>query len=172
MSSVDITQGRMSRTIHIRIWLKIPDAEAATLKNTLRRRMGYGELLEDVRRERLISVEIDSGDPEEVARALVRELVNENKESHRVTIDELGLEEGYTPVKVALHIEDGEAISIRNRLRNRLGLSSVSEVRRATIWKLYLKENGGEKAARQIAEGLLINPHKDSYEILHARSIA
>jgi phosphoribosylformylglycinamidine (FGAM) synthase PurS component len=69
-------------------------------------------------------------------------------------------------VKVSLHIEDGEAISIRDRLRNRLGIKGVREVRKATVWKLYLLDPQPETLARKIAEGLLINPHKDSYEIM------
>jgi phosphoribosylformylglycinamidine (FGAM) synthase PurS component len=151
---------------NIRVWLKIPDAEAATVKNTLKRRMGYGDLLQDVKKERLFSIEVDYDDGEGLAKSFVRELVNENKESHRVSFDELKFEEGYVPVKVSLHIEDGEAISVRDRLRNRLGIKNVREVKKATIWKLYLRGAQPETLAREIAERLLINPHKDSYEIL------
>jgi phosphoribosylformylglycinamidine (FGAM) synthase PurS component len=151
---------------NIRVWLKIPDAEAATVKNTLRRRMGFGDQLQDVKKERLFSIEVKAGNPETLARSFVRELVNENKESHKVSFDELKFEGGYVPVKVSLHIEDGEAISIRDRLRNRLGIKDVKEVKKATVWKLYLRGGQPEALAREIAEGLLINPHKDSYEIL------
>ena len=35
----------MSQKINLRVWLKIPDAEAATVKNTLIRRLGYGSIL-------------------------------------------------------------------------------------------------------------------------------
>jgi phosphoribosylformylglycinamidine (FGAM) synthase PurS component len=70
------------------------------------------------------------------------------------------------PVKVSLHIEDGEAISVRDRLRNRLSIREVKDVKKATVWKLYLRGEHPEALAREIAEGLLINPHKDSYEIL------
>ena len=112
----------MNQKINLRVWLKIPDAEAATVKNTLVRRLGYGNVLADVKKERLFSIEVDSGDPEELAKSFARELVNENKESHIVLIDELKFEEGYVPVKVALHIEDGEAISIRERLAQPPGL--------------------------------------------------
>ena len=31
----------MNQKINLRVWLKIPDAEAATVKNTLIRRLGY-----------------------------------------------------------------------------------------------------------------------------------
>jgi phosphoribosylformylglycinamidine (FGAM) synthase PurS component len=151
---------------NIRVWLKIPDAEAATVKNTLARRMGFGDQLLDVKKERLFSIEVDSEDREGLARSFVRELVNENKESHKVSFDELKFEGGYVPVKVSLHIEDGEAISVRDRLCNRLGIENVREVRKATVWKLYLRGGQPEAIAREIAEGLLINPHKDSYEIL------
>jgi len=151
---------------NIRVWLKIPDAEAATVKNTLVRRMGFGDQLRDVKKERLFSIDVDSGEGASLARSFVRELVNENKESHKVSFDELKFEGGYVPVKVSLHIEDGEAISIRDRLRNRLGIKGVREVRKATVWKLYLLDPQPEILARKIAEGLLINPHKDSYEIM------
>ncbi len=156
----------MSQEINLRVWLKIPDAEAATVKNTLVRRMGFADLLADVKKERLFSIEVDSGDLQEMAKAFAKELVNENKESHKVLIDELKFEEGYTPVKVALHIEDGEAISTIDRLQNRLGFKNVVDVKKATIWKLYLKGENQRGIAREIAERLLINPHKDSYEIL------
>jgi phosphoribosylformylglycinamidine (FGAM) synthase PurS component len=156
----------MSQKILLRVWLKIPDAEAATVKNTLVRRMGFGDVLADVKKERLFSIEVDSGDPQELARAFAKELVNENKESHKVLFDELKFEGGYVPVKVALHIEDGEAISTRDRLRNRLDFKNVTDVKKATIWKLYIKGENAERVAKEIAEGLLINPHKDSYEVL------
>ncbi|MDD4653766.1 MAG: phosphoribosylformylglycinamidine synthase subunit PurS, partial [Methanothrix sp.] len=102
-----------NQKINLRVWLKIPDAEAATVKNTLVRRLGYSNILADVKKERLFSIEIDSGDPEELAKSFARELVNENKESYKALIDELRFEDEYVPVKVALHIEDGEAISVR-----------------------------------------------------------
>jgi phosphoribosylformylglycinamidine (FGAM) synthase PurS component len=156
----------MSQVINLRVWLKIPDAEAATVKNTLSRRMGLKDVLADVKKERLFSIEVDSGDTKEMAKAFAKELVNENKESHKVSIDELRFEAEYIALKVALHIEDGEAISIRERLRNRLGFKNVVDVKKATIWKLYLNGMDAEERAKEIAEGLLINPHKDSYEIL------
>ncbi len=154
--------------INLRVWLKIPDAEAATVKNTLERRMGYGDILADVKKERLFIIEVDSGDPDELARAFARELVNENKECYKALIDRMEFEEGYVPVKVALHIEDGEAISTRERLRSRLGFENVVDVKKATVWKLYFKtlKPEAEIAAREIAERLLINPHKDRFEIL------
>jgi phosphoribosylformylglycinamidine (FGAM) synthase PurS component len=146
--------------------LSIPDAEAATVKNTLVRRLGFREILADVKKERLFSIEVDSGNLDELAKSFVKELVNENKESCKVLFDELKFEEGYVPVKVALHIEDGEAISTRERLRNRLGFKNVVDVKKATVWKLYIRGDNRERVAKEIAEGLLINPHKDSYEIL------
>ena len=158
----------MTQKINLRVWLKIPDAEAATVKNTLIRRLGYGQILADVKKESLFSIEVDSGDPLELAKSFAKELVNENKESHKVHIGDLVYEDDYVPVKVALHIEDGEAISIRERLHSRLGFSNVVDVKKATVWKLYFKTLRPEAqiAAREIAEKLLINPHKDTYEIL------
>lgn len=155
-----------ANTINLRVWLSIPDAEAVTVKNTLGRRMGFQDVLVDVKKERLFSIVVDSGNPEELAKSFAKELVNENKENSIVLFDELKFEGGYVPVKVALHIEDGEAISTRERLRNRLGFKNVVDVKKATIWKLYIKGQNQERVAKEIAEGLLINPHKDSYEIL------
>jgi phosphoribosylformylglycinamidine synthase subunit PurS len=158
----------MSQKINLRVWLKIPDAEAATVKNTLIRRLGYGNILADVKKERLFSIEVDFGEAEDLAKSFAKELVNENKESHKVQVDQLVYEDDYVPVKVALHIEDGEAISIRERLRSRLGFENVVDVKKATVWKLYFKTLRPEAqiAAREIAERLLINPHKDTYEVM------
>jgi phosphoribosylformylglycinamidine (FGAM) synthase PurS component len=152
--------------INLRVWLKIPDPEASTVRNTLVRRMGLQGILMDVKKERLFSIEVDSGDPQDLAKSFAKELVNENKESYKVLFDELKFEGGYIPVKVGLHIEDGEAISTQERLRNRLGFKNVIDVKKATIWKLCITGDEPEKVAKEIAEWLLINPHKDSYEVL------
>ena len=152
--------------IILRVWLKIPDAEASTVRNTLVRRMGLQGILIDVKKERLFSIDVEGGNPLDLAKSFAKELVNENKESCKVLFDELKFEGDYVPVKVGLHIEDGEAISTRERLRNRLGFKNVTDVKKATIWKLYIAADRPEKVAKEIAEWLLINPHKDSYEVL------
>jgi len=152
--------------IILRVWLKIPDAEASTVRNTLVRRMGLQQILIDVKKERLFSIDVEGGNPLDLAKSFAKELVNENKESCKVLFDELKFEGDYVPVKVGLHIEDGEAISTRERLRNRLGFKNVTDVKKATIWKLYIAGDKPEKVAKEIAEWLLINPHKDSYEVL------
>jgi phosphoribosylformylglycinamidine (FGAM) synthase PurS component len=154
--------------INLRVWLKIPDAEAATVKNTLRRRMGYDAVLAELGKERLWSIEVDDSvaDPMDLARRLARDLVNENKESYVASVDSLEFDEGYVPVRVGLHIEDGEAVSAQKRLRNRLGLDMVRGVERSFIWKLTLNSENPKKTAEEIAERLLINPHKDFYEIM------
>ena len=154
--------------IYLRVWLKIPDAEAATVKNTLRRRMGYDAVLSGLGKERLWSIEVDDSvaDPGDLARRLARELVNENKESYKASVDSVDFEGGYVPVRVGLSIEDGEAVSAQNRLRNRLGFGMVRSVERSVIWKLALNSENPKKTAEEIAERLLINPHKDFYEIM------
>jgi phosphoribosylformylglycinamidine (FGAM) synthase PurS component len=154
--------------INLRVWLKIPDAEAVTVKNTLLRRMGYESVLEELGKERLWSIEVDDSvaDPGDLARRLARELVNENKESYTASVDTVEFEGGYVPVRVGLSIEDGEAVSTQNRLRNRLGFDMVKGVERSVVWKLSLRSPEPEKTAEEIAERLLINPHKDFYEIM------
>jgi phosphoribosylformylglycinamidine (FGAM) synthase PurS component len=134
-------------------------------------RMGYGDILADVKKERLFSIDVDCGDPQELAKAFAKELVNENKESYKVSFDGIQFELGYVPVKVALKIEDGEAISIMYRLKNRLGFENVKGVEKAMVRKLYLKGANQEKAAKEIAEGLLTNPNKDSYEVMARQKI-
>ena len=78
----------------------------------------------------------------------------------RSHFDELKFEDGYVPVKVALHIEDGEAISIGRGCRTGLGFKNVVDVKKATVWKLYLKGREAKtgqgdcgKAAHQSAQG-------------------
>ena len=116
--------------IFMRVWLKIPDAEAATVKNTLTRRMGYQNILLNVKKERLFIIDVDSGNPQDLAKNFAKELVNENKESYIASFDDLRFEQGYVPVKVGLHIEDGEAISTRDRLHNRLRFKNVRDLKR------------------------------------------
>jgi phosphoribosylformylglycinamidine (FGAM) synthase PurS component len=130
--------------------------------------MGYGAVLAELGKERLWSIDVDDSvaDPADLARRLARELVNENKESYKATVDSIDFEDGYVPVKVGLRIEDAEAISAQNRLRNRLGFDMVRSVERSSIWKLSLRAEEPERTAEEIAEGLLINPHKDYYEIM------
>ncbi|MHC1632079.1 MAG: phosphoribosylformylglycinamidine synthase subunit PurS [Methanotrichaceae archaeon] len=153
--------------IYLRVWLKIPDAETATVKNTLVRRMGYGKVLANLARERLWSIDVgDVKDPLELANKMARELVNENKENYKASVDSLEFDEEYVPVKVGLHIEDGEATTVMSRLRNRWGFDMVKSVERSVVWKLYLNSDDPQDLAREIAESLLINPHKDFYEIL------
>lgn len=152
--------------INMRVWLKIPDAEAATVKNTLTRRLGFQNRILDVKKERLFIIDTDNGDLKNLAEIFAKELVNENKESYIASNQDLNFNHSYVPVIVRLHIEDGEAISTRDRLRNRLGFKSVRDFKRATIWKLYIKGNNPQHEAKQIVESLLINPHKDSYEIM------
>jgi len=154
--------------IYLRVWLKIPDAEAATVKNTLKKRLGFESHLLDLKREILWIIEIDAkDDPWKLADKFARELVNENKEWFTTSIDEIKLPSGnYVPVKVALHIEDGWAKSTMSCLINRLGFDMIRSVERAVIWKLYIDDPEPEKLAKEIAENLLVNPNKDSYEIL------
>lgn len=50
-------------------------------------------------------------------------------------------------------------------------------VEKATVWKLYprgwesIEPEEEEKVAKEIAEGLLTNPNKDSYEIMAMQKI-
>ncbi len=43
LMSAHVASGCTNQKINLRVWLKIPDAEAATVKNTLVRRLGFGK---------------------------------------------------------------------------------------------------------------------------------
>lgn len=156
--------------VNLFIKLIIPDAEAATAKNTLRRHLGYGGKLKGLKKEALWSVLVEAEDEkaaEEMGREFAeRELVNENKEGYRIEVREKGLEFGESAlprVLVRLKIEDGVAITVMHTLQNRLGFGEkVLDVKRGAVWIFDAEES----LVEEMALCLLVNQNKDEYFIL------
>lgn len=161
--------------VNLFVTLKIPDAEAATAKNTLRRHLGYEGKLKDLKKEAVWSALVEADDAkaaEKMGREFAeRELVNENKESYRVEVSEKELEFGESAlprVFVRLKIEDGVAISVMHTLQNRLGFGErVVEVKRGSLWIFDMEKKFVEKGlVEKAALDLLVNQNKDEYFVL------
>ena len=154
--------------VNLFVKLKIPDAEAATAANTLRRHLGYGDKLKGLRKEALWSIQVDASDEKEAEKLghefAKREIVNDNKESYRL---EVGREKDKFETKngllVRLKIEDATAATTMATLKNRLGYGEkIKAVRRATVW--YPESDSDLR--QKIAKDLLFNPSKDEYLLL------
>jgi len=152
------------------VTLKIPDAEAATAENTLRRYLGYEKELKGLRRESLWSVLVDAADESEAEgmgrQFAERQLVNDNKESYRIEVGEEELQFGESEVPrllTRLKIKDGVAVTVRDTLRQRLGFGErVVEVKRGSLWFM----DAEPKLVEKIAVDLLVNKNKDEFFVL------
>ncbi len=78
------------QTIELLVSLKIPDVTALTAASSIRRRLGYNEVLKELRRSDYYSLDLNTTDPQ-VANELAHELaektnlfVNPNKHSYEV----------------------------------------------------------------------------------------
>jgi len=160
----------MKYWVNLFINLKIPDAEAATAKNSLRRHLGYEKDLKELKKEALWSVLVEA-DGVEAAEKMgkefaERELVNENKESYRIEVSEKELEFGkdeMSRVLVRLKIEDGVAISTEHILQNRLGFGkNILDVKRGSVWIF----DTDPKLVEKMVLDLLVNKNKDEYFLL------
>ncbi len=168
----------MKTPIELLVWLKIPDVTALTARRALQRRMGYGEVLADLKRADWWRLEVEAAD-EPAALALGHELaeqttcfVNPNKHLYRVASHAGAIEapDGLTAVGVLTGFDgDASADLTAQALRGRLGYGdTVGQVERGTLWTFLLREPDLDRA-RALAEamtvtsnrehGLLINPH-------------
>ncbi len=78
------------QTLELLVSLKIPDVTALTAASSIRRRLGYDEVLKELRRSDYYSLDLNTTDPQ-VANELAHELaektnlfVNPNKHSYEV----------------------------------------------------------------------------------------
>jgi len=184
----------MEHQIHLFVKLKIPDVTAITARNTLQRRLGYGEILRDLEREDYwaITVEVpDAAAAEQLGTELAERtnvFVNPNKHTYRLTVGQ-ARPEGAPPreaepgqagpetVRVLTgFLGDATARLTQDALQTRLGYGdTIVNVERGTLWNLTLRADNPEQA-RQIAEeitvtrggqqGLLINPHSQWWRFL------
>jgi len=176
------------QTVELLVSLKIPDVTALTAASSIRRRLGYDEVLKELRRSDYYSLDLDTTDPQTADR-LARELaektnlfVNPNKHSYEVRSPQQhtggpSQQEGLWRVEVLVTDAEGaEADDIQQALTQRLGYSEqVASVRRGILWTLLLAADDADHA-QQIAEqitvttardqGVLVNPHFQVWEII------
>ncbi len=174
--------------LELLVSLKIPDVTALTAASSIRRRLGYNEVLKELRRSDYYSLDLNTTDPQAAA-GLAQELaektnlfVNPNKHSYKVRSSQQhtggpSQQEGLWRVEVLVTDAEGaEADDIQQALTQRLGYSGkVSAVRRGILWTLLLTADSAEEA-RRIAEqitvttardqGVLVNPHFQAWKII------
>ncbi len=185
----------MKRVIELLVALKTKDTVALTAKDTLQRDMGYGDRLESMSREDYWAVTVGERSEDEAVR-LADELatqtkifVNPNKHAYRTAVRGKtdpaaagfpapggGARDAYQVRVLVEYREDEKALLVRETLRSTLGYGRmVEEVARGTLWTLSIRA-GDEAAARDMAEeisvtrgirqGLLVNPHSQTYRVL------
>ena len=175
------------QVVELLVRLKIPDVTALTAASALRRRMGYGEVLQELTRADYYALHLQEDD-EQSALALARQLaektnlfVNPNKHTYMLRIaeekGEAAPEDGLWPVAVlVVDAEGAQAQDIEQALHERLGYAEeVARVEQGILWTMKLAAPdlaAAEEIAEQITvtqargQGLLVNPHFQAWEIL------
>lgn len=171
--------------LHLFVKLKIPDVIAITAKNTLLKRMGYKDVLVDLKREEVWQIKIDAKNEEEAGKKGIEIaektnlFVNPNKHIYRLVIKdekEKSKEDNFYNIRVLVNfLDDATAGMYLNALNNRLGYKEVKDLKRGILWRLGIKAESYTRA-KKIAEeivitkrrdkGLLLNPHFQSYKII------
>jgi phosphoribosylformylglycinamidine (FGAM) synthase PurS component len=180
--------------VELLVHLRIPDVVALTTRNTLERRMGYGEALADFRRADYWRLTLDVDSPEaalELARDMAENtnlFVNPNKHSYTVAVVPRELrvaaatgesaEAGAGPFEVRVLVtspDDSGGEAACQALQGRLGYGTqAAEVHKGTLWMLSINAGDAQEArriaeeltiTRRIDQGLLLNPHYQECEI-------
>ncbi len=176
------------QTIELLVSLKIPDVTALTAGSAIRRRLGYDQVLKELRRSDYYSLDLNADDPD-AARLLARELanktnlfVNPNKHSYEICSPQEhsggpAQQDGLWRVEVLVTpVEGAQAPEIEQALKERLDYGDqVAAVRQGILWMMLLAADSADEA-RRIAEsitvttardeGLLVNPHFQAWQIL------
>lgn len=171
--------------VELLVTLKIPDVTALTASNTLRRRLGYGDVLTRLDRADyyLFDVEADSEDEAcEVVRNLAERttiFVNPNKHSFQVRPHAPSAEvprrgDVYEVRCLVREVDYDPAPQILAQVaRTELG-KSIGGLQVGTLWTLHLRApsaDGARQLAHEIAvtrsrsKGLLVNPHYQVCEV-------
>ena len=175
------------QTIELLVSLKIPDVTALTAVSAIRRRLGFEDVVKELRRSDYYSLDLDVAGAD-AARELATELaektnlfVNPNKHEYEIRLpetrqDQPPQQDGLWRVEVLVtDIEGAEAPEIERALTERLGYGGqVAAVRQGILWTLLLAAASAVEA-RSTAEsitvtksrdqGLLVNPHFQAWEI-------
>ena len=176
------------QTVELLVSLKIPDVTALTAASAIRRRLGYDEVLKELRRSDYYSLDLNADDLA-ACRLLAQELadktnlfVNPNKHSYEICSPQEhnggpALVDGLWRVEVLVTDAEGaQAPEIEQALTDRLGYADkVAAVRQGILWTMLLAADSADEA-RRIAEsitvttardeGLLVNPHFQDWEII------
>jgi hypothetical protein len=165
--------------VELLVRLKIPDVTALTAANSLRRRMGYAEALQRLRRADYYRVGLNVASVD-AALALARELaeqtnlfVNPNKHVYELRLPGQAAppSEGPTHEVEVLVTDpnDGSALGALSALQGRLGYGEkVASLTKGVLWVMDLRAPDREAAqalaqdiavTKRIDQGLLVNPH-------------
>ncbi len=174
------------QTIELTVELKIPDVTALTAANALRRRLGYEDVLVELRRADYYRLDVTTDCADEavaIGKKLAEEtnlFVNPNKHQYNVAagIHNSGAEATEGTYAVNMLVTDpksGSAAGILSALHGRLGYGEVvSGVSAGILWTLVLKAESREAAEALATEitvtksresGLLLNPHFQESEM-------
>ena len=165
--------------VELLVRLKIPDVTALTAANSLRRRMGYADALQRLRRADYYRFGLNAATADE-ALALAGELaedtnlfVNPNKHVYELRLPEQTDEASAGPTQevevLITDPNDGSAQGALSALQGRLGYGDrVASLTRGVLWLMDLRAPDRETAkhlaeqmavTRRIDQGLLMNPH-------------
>jgi hypothetical protein len=159
------------------VTLRVVDRVALTARRTLTERLGYGDILADLKRRDYYRVAI-AGD-EAAALEYLREIAetttefaNPNKETFSIHPVERPLSEGDTYVALVYPREGLFDEALCRHLALEMGFDGVVAAGRGVAWTIELAPGTDPKyvedilVARERSRGLLANPHADHYEIV------
>ncbi len=172
--------------VELYVELKIPDVTALSAAGAFRRRLGYDDVLRELKRGDYYRISLDV-DSEDEALDIVRDMaentntfVNPNKHSYSIFAghhNSVALEESSDSAVRVLVIDpvSGSGEGIMDALQGRLGYGDViKQVVTGTLWTVVLDAEDASEA-KEIAEemavtrsrekGLLMNPHYQDYEM-------
>jgi len=165
--------------VELLVRLKIPDVTALTAANSLRRRMGYAEPLQRLRRADYYRLGLNASSTEE-ALALAKDLaentnlfVNPNKHVYELRLPDGTAAQSPGPTHevevLVTDPNDGSALGALSALQGRLGYGDkVASLTKGVLWLLDLRAADRDAAkalaeemavTRRINQGLLMNPH-------------